>query len=122
MALSWDAPEEDADAVEGYEILRRRPNRDEDTPQTLVANTGSTGTGYTDATATEAGVRYTYRVKAIRDSLATAQNQRGFHNSVTARALNSVEEWGATPTGVSSNAAMWGIPCLARSSTPLERA
>ena len=67
MALSWDAPEEDADAVEGYEILRRRPNRDEDTPQTLVANTGSTGTGYTDATATEAGARYTDRVKAVRD-------------------------------------------------------
>ena len=65
VALSWDALEEDADAVEGYEILRRRPNRDEDTPQTLVANTGSAGTGYTDAT--EAGVRYTYRVKAIRD-------------------------------------------------------
>ena len=32
-----------------------------------MANTGNTNTSYTDATATEAGVRYTYRVKAIRD-------------------------------------------------------
>ena len=33
---------------------------------TLVADTESTATTYTDATANEAGVRYVYRVKALR--------------------------------------------------------
>ena len=31
VSLTWDAPEGDADAVDGYEILRRRTNRGEKT-------------------------------------------------------------------------------------------
>ena len=55
IALSWTAPVEDADSVTGYEILRRRPNRDETTLATLVADTNSSDTTYTDSTANEAG-------------------------------------------------------------------
>ena len=66
VALRWLPPAEDAASVDGYEILRRRPNRDEPTLTTLVPDTGTTDTTYFDATATEPGVRYTYRVKAIR--------------------------------------------------------
>ena len=66
VTLSWTAPAEDAESVDGYEILRRRPNRSESTLATLVADTESTATTYTDATANEAGVVYVYRVKALR--------------------------------------------------------
>ena len=66
MALRWLPPADDAGSVDGYEILRRRPNRDEPTLMTLVPHTGATDTTYSDTTATEPGVRYTYRVKAIR--------------------------------------------------------
>ena len=66
VTLSWTAPQEDAGSVDGYEILRRRPMEGESALATLVADTESTATIYTDATANEAGVRYVYRVKALR--------------------------------------------------------
>ena len=66
VTLSWTAPAEDAESVDGYEILRRRPLEGESALATLVANTESTATTYTDATANEPGVRYVYRVKALR--------------------------------------------------------
>ena len=66
VSLSWTAPAEDAGSVDGYEILRRRPTEGESALATLVADTESTATTYTDATANEAGVRYVYRVKALR--------------------------------------------------------
>ena len=66
VTLSWTAPAEEADSVTGYGILRRRPMAGESTLATLVADTESTATSYTDATANEAGVRYVYRVKARR--------------------------------------------------------
>ena len=66
VTLSWTAPKEDAESVDGYEILRRRPYVGESALATLVADTESTATAYSDATANEAGVRYVYRVKALR--------------------------------------------------------
>ena len=66
VTLSWAAPAEDAESVDGYEILRRRPFEGESALATLVADTESTATAYSDATANEAGVRYVYRVKALR--------------------------------------------------------
>ena len=66
VTLSWAAPAEDAESVDGYEILRRRPYVGESALATLVADTESTATAYSDATANEAGVRYVYRVKALR--------------------------------------------------------
>ena len=65
VLLIWAAPAEDAVSVTGYEILRRRTDlHDPGDFQPLVGDTQSTATSYTDATATEAGKRYTYRVKA----------------------------------------------------------
>ena len=61
--LSWTAPAEDAGSVTGYEILRAVGDG---ALSTLAADTASTATAYTDATATEAGETYAYRVKAIR--------------------------------------------------------
>ena len=75
VTLSWTAPAEDADSVDGYEILRRRPMEGETTLATLVVDTESTATTYTDATANEAGVRYVYRVKALRgDDVSLSSN------------------------------------------------
>ena len=71
VTLSWAAPAEDAASVEGYEILRRRPSEGEGSLTTLVGDTESTATTYTDATANEAGVVYVYRVKALRGSEAS---------------------------------------------------
>ena len=67
VTLTWDAPASDAASVTGYEILRRRPNDGEAALTTLVADTGNAETGYTDDSANEPGVRYTYRVRALRD-------------------------------------------------------
>ena len=67
VTLTWDAPASDAASVTAYEILRRRPNDGEAALTTLVADTGNAETGYTDDSANEPGVRYTYRVKALRD-------------------------------------------------------
>ncbi len=72
VELEWDAPAVDDVSVDGYEILRRRTNRGEQRLTTLVSDTGNTETTYTDATATEPGVRYAYRVKAIRNGVRSA--------------------------------------------------
>ena len=74
VMLRWSAPAEDADSVDGYEILRRRANRGEQSFRTLVPNTSNTDTTYTDSTATEPGVRYTYRVKAIRGGVRSPRS------------------------------------------------
>ena len=66
VILNWSSPVQDAVSVTGYEILRRRPREGEGTLLVLVADTGSTATTYVDATANEPGVRYVYRVKALR--------------------------------------------------------
>ena len=63
VSLFWTAPAADADSVTGYEILRSQGDGE---LSSLVADTGSKATSYTDATATEAGATYTYRVKALR--------------------------------------------------------
>ena len=75
VTLSWTAPAEDADSVTTYEILRAVGQED---LATLVSDTGSTATAYTDATATQSGATYTYQVKAIRgeeQSQASGQAQ-----------------------------------------------
>ena len=63
VALSWDAPAEDAGSVTGYEVLRARG---EDELTTLAADTGNTAMTYTDETADAPGESYAYRVKALR--------------------------------------------------------
>ena len=61
--LSWTAPAEDAGSVTGYEVQRATCGGGF---TALAADTGSTATAYTDATATEAGETYAYRVRARR--------------------------------------------------------
>ena len=78
VLLNWDAPAEDASAVTGYQILRRNPWNGETELIILVADTNSTDTSYTDATATEPGVRYTYGVKALRGSLKSDLSNHAF--------------------------------------------
>ena len=73
VALAWDAPAADAASVTGYEILRAVSDGD---LATLVANTGSADTTYTDDTATEAGESYAYRVKALRGEEASQPSDR----------------------------------------------
>ena len=87
VVLAWDAPAGDADAVDGYEILRRRVNRGEKVLLTLVADTGTADTSYVDRSANEEGVKYAYRVKALRDATASVWSM--FANAVGQ--ANSVE-------------------------------
>ncbi len=72
VAISWDDP---ADAtITGYEILRR--DRDADALgvfHTLVADSGSNATSYTDASVS-AGGSYVYRVKALNPAGASARS------------------------------------------------
>ena len=63
VALTWDAPAQDADSVTGYEVLRAQGGGD---LATLLADTGSADTFHTDATATAAGETYSYAIIALR--------------------------------------------------------
>lgn len=71
VVLSWTAP---AGTVDGYEILRRQPLEGEIQPTTLVDDTGSSATSYTDTTATAPGGRYAYRVRTIRGTERSDQS------------------------------------------------
>ena len=73
VELAWDAPAVDAESVTGYEILRAVGDGD---LATLAADTGSADTTYTDDTATEAGERYAYRVKALRGEETSQPSDR----------------------------------------------
>ena len=75
VSLSWDAPAEDAGSVTGYEVLRR-PLNGKDTLGILVADTGNTDTAFIDETANEPGVRYTYRVKALRGDVESLESNQ----------------------------------------------
>ena len=65
ITLSWTAPAGD---VDGYQVLRRRPQMGEDTLQVYFSDTGSAATTYTD-TSTPDDTRYVYRVKARNGDL-----------------------------------------------------
>ena len=62
VKLNWDAPDDDA-TVTGYRIERRLADGLQRDNHTLVEDTGSSETGYTDESA-EKGVEYEYRVSA----------------------------------------------------------
>ena len=73
VTLWWDAPAEDAGSVTGYEVLRR-PLNGKDTLGILAADTGNADTTFVDATAHEPGVRYNYRVKALRGDVKSGES------------------------------------------------
>ena len=73
MILTWDAPAEDAASVTGYRIKRRAPDKGQRQLRVLVADTGSTETIYLDTT-TKNGVRYVYRVHALRGEVVSAES------------------------------------------------
>ena len=62
VRLTWDAPAEGTEWVRGYEVQRATCDGGF---TTLVADTGSMGTAYTDVSVTP-GESYTYRVRARR--------------------------------------------------------
>ena len=64
VVLTWDTPTMEAETVTGYEVLRRRPGNEEHTLVPYGQAIG--GTTFIDHEATEPGVKYTYRVKALR--------------------------------------------------------
>ena len=119
VVLTWLPPlEADADSVEGYEILRRRPNRGEREFTVLVSDTTNAETTYTDTTATETGVRYTYRVKAIRSGqrsewsrFATAMRVEDVTGSTLVGNLRPVAKCGHGARSPSSTprASGWGV-------------
>ena len=77
VSLSWDAPDEDAGSVTGYEVLRR-PLNGKNALGILVADTGNADTTFVDATTDEPGVRYTYRVKALRGDVKSHESNHAY--------------------------------------------
>ena len=73
MILTWDAPAEDAESVTGYRIKRRAPDKGQRNLKVLVEDTGSAETTYIDTT-TKNGVRYVYRVHALRGEVVSAES------------------------------------------------
>ncbi len=76
VTLTWDDPGDDT--ITGYVILRRvRENDTWGDFDVLVADTASAATTYTDDTV-EAGLTYTYRIKAINEH-GTSERSRWYH-------------------------------------------
>ena len=73
VSLAWDAPAEQTDSITGYAILRAVGEAE---LTVLVADTSSTATSYTDATATEKGSTYAYTVKALRNGEESQASNR----------------------------------------------
>ena len=74
MILTWDAPAEDPESVTGYRIKRRAPDKGQRQLRVLVADTGSTETTYLDTGAKRNGIRYNYRVHALRGEEVSAES------------------------------------------------
>ena len=76
IVLSWQAPKAASDDVTDYRVLRRRPEEGEPVLRVVVADIGGTARAWTD-TGVEEGVRYTYRVMAVRGrELSRVSNAR----------------------------------------------
>ena len=71
VSLSWDAPQEDADSVTGYQVLRGQGDGE---LETLVGDTQSADTTYTDTAVSGDAIdlaAYRYQVKALRNGEAS---------------------------------------------------
>lgn len=94
VALSWNAPADDAESVTGYRILRRRPQMREWSLSVYVADTATTVTEFVD-TDVEADVRYVYRVTALR---GTQVSQRSRSAKITYQAPPTSDQQSVTAT------------------------
>ena len=101
IVLSWQAPKAASDEVTGYRVLRRRPEEGEPVLRVVVADTGGTATAWTD-TGVEEGVRYTYRVMAVR-----GRELSGVSN---ARSLSGVAMADSGPQEQALTAEFQGMP------------
>ena len=98
VTLSWDDPGDTS--ITGYRILRRDPvNQAPGVFSTIVSNTGSAATSYTDGTVA-ATTRYVYRVKAI--NAAGTSGQSNYVNAETTAAPVSPSA-PAAPTGLTAS-------------------
>ena len=98
VTLSWDDPGDTS--ITGYRILRRDPvNQAPGVFSTIVSNTGSAATSYTDGTVA-ATTRYVYRVKAI--NAAGTSGQSNYVNAKTTAAPVSPSA-PAAPTGLTAS-------------------
>ena len=91
VSLTWDAPATDAATVDGYRVLRARGS---EALSTLVADTGSTATNYTDLVL-RPGETYSYQVRAVRNGPA----------SPSSNLVEAAIPAGPTPTDVTVEAA-----------------
>ena len=99
VSLDWDAPAEDAGSVTGYEVLRR-PLNGEDALGILVADTGNADTTFVDATANEPGVRYTYRVKALRGDVKSRESNHAYVDTPESKTQKDDPKGGSGEDGV----------------------
>ena len=98
VTLSWDDPGDTS--ITGYRILRRDPvNQAPGVFSTIVSNTGSAATSYTDGTVA-AKTRYVYRVKSI--NAAGLSGQSNYVNAETPAAPVSPSA-PAKPTGLAGS-------------------
>ena len=96
VELTWEAP--DGATVTGYRIERRPADEDRRDNHTLVEDTGSSETGYTDESA-EKGVEYEYRVSA-RNEDGAGEASGWVSSAPEEESLTSkdVADWSATMT------------------------
>ena len=85
--LTWEVPATDALTVTGYRLLRAKGSEE---LSILAADTGSTGTAYSDSSI-ESGEIYSYQVQALRSGTASPGS-------------NVAETQGPTPTPVTVGA------------------
>ena len=111
IVLSWQMPKAASGEVTGYQVLRRRPDQGETVLRVLVEDTGSPVTTWTD-TGVEPGVRYTYRVKAVRvRELSDVSNARSLRAlpAVNTAAVGAPTITGTLQVGAEATASTSGI-------------
>ncbi len=101
VALSWTAPTLETDTLTGYEVARRRVLNYATSWVTIVEDTDSLGTSYTDASADVNGAEYEYRVHALRGE-GDDQERSAASNVITVTIPNPPRPQDLTATSTTS--------------------